>query len=253
MDYAHIYERFIQSRRRLEVQLTAYAERHHVIPKVLGGSDAADNLIRLTPEDHFFAHLLLAKIHGGRLWAPLAFMVGGSRKDYRPTESRKKYGWVKRALAKSLSGSNGYQFDHRKHELIHRDGRSWSGLQSDLAHIGLSASLGNMLLKGRIKTAKGWYLASGPTPSWQLGKSHPMYRGEVHDFVNVDGREFMGTQFDFHVSCGVSKPAASMLARGKVKVWNGWHLRGSELPKVGRASRWLRQEQNETLLGRKSI
>jgi hypothetical protein len=244
VDYQRIYAAFIADRQGKPP--SGYGERHHIFPRCLGGGDEPANLIDLTPEDHFFAHLCLAKIHGGKLWSPVAFMVGGSRKDYIPTQSRKRYGWVKRALARSKSGRGAYQFDYRRYELRHVDGREWAGLQSDMPDaLGIDRPLANMLVKGRAKSAKGWYLAGKPKPEYG-GSRHPMYRSEVHEFINVDGRSFTGTQHEFHLACGVSKPAASNLARRKVTVWNGWHLKGADLPKVGRASRWRRNASAKT-------
>ena len=37
-------------------------ERHHIIPKSIGGSDASDNLVDLTLREHFICHLLLTKM-----------------------------------------------------------------------------------------------------------------------------------------------------------------------------------------------
>jgi len=39
-----------------------YTERHHIIPKSLGGSNNADNIVSLTAREHFICHLLLIKI-----------------------------------------------------------------------------------------------------------------------------------------------------------------------------------------------
>lgn len=222
MDYARIYRDFIADRRQQELGLKGYVERHHILPRSLGGSDEAENLIRLTPEDHFFAHLLLAKIHGGTMWAPVAFMVGGSRKDYKPTRSRKKYGWVRRALSKSLRGVGCPHHDRAVHSLRHVDGREWRGLQMEMVGLGLSKPLANMLVKGRINTAKGWYLAKHDSPPTTCGSSHPMYRPETYRFRHKDGREMVGTQFDLHTRMGVSKSGACRLARGKAKSWAGW-------------------------------
>lgn len=76
MNYQRIYTAFIADRRVNEqtVQLLDMTERHHILPRTLGGDDSPGNLIRLTPEDHFFAHLLLAKIHGGKMWYALRSM-----------------------------------------------------------------------------------------------------------------------------------------------------------------------------------
>lgn len=44
-------------------------EDHHISPKSHGGTDAKNNLARLTPREHFIAHLLLYKIHKDRSMA----------------------------------------------------------------------------------------------------------------------------------------------------------------------------------------
>ena len=36
--------------------------KHHIIPKSLGGSDDACNLVSLTAREHFVCHLLLTKM-----------------------------------------------------------------------------------------------------------------------------------------------------------------------------------------------
>lgn len=38
-----------------------YTEKHHIIPRSMGGSDHSDNLILLTGREHFIAHVLLWK------------------------------------------------------------------------------------------------------------------------------------------------------------------------------------------------
>lgn len=45
-----------------EVLHNQYMERHHVIPKSIGGSDTADNLVSLTAKEHFVCHHLLTKM-----------------------------------------------------------------------------------------------------------------------------------------------------------------------------------------------
>jgi hypothetical protein len=57
------YQRFIGSLRGQSVD--GYAEVHHIVPRSLGGSDDADNLIRLTARQHFIAHWMLARALGG--------------------------------------------------------------------------------------------------------------------------------------------------------------------------------------------
>lgn len=57
------YTRFIGSLRGQSVD--GYAEVHHIVPRSLGGSDDADNLIRLTARQHYVAHWILARALGG--------------------------------------------------------------------------------------------------------------------------------------------------------------------------------------------
>lgn len=110
MNYQKIYTAFIADRRTTEdaaVLLSSYLEKHHIVPRSLGGDDTPGNLIRLTPEDHFFAHLLLAKIHGGKLWYALRSMYGdpGGRRGQSEgylRRRRKAYACSRKGFAQVL-------------------------------------------------------------------------------------------------------------------------------------------------------
>ena len=39
-----------------------YVEKHHIIPKSLGGQNSKDNIVSLTAKEHFICHLLLVKM-----------------------------------------------------------------------------------------------------------------------------------------------------------------------------------------------
>jgi 5-methylcytosine-specific restriction endonuclease McrA len=41
-------------------------ERHHIKPRSLGGADTSDNLVDLTPREHFICHWLLVKMTTGK-------------------------------------------------------------------------------------------------------------------------------------------------------------------------------------------
>jgi hypothetical protein len=61
--YSDCYWRLINA---AKVQVVVgYSERHHIIPKSLGGTNAKDNLVRLTAKQHFVAHHLLMKMTSG--------------------------------------------------------------------------------------------------------------------------------------------------------------------------------------------
>lgn len=42
-----------------------YSERHHIVPRCLGGGDEEENLIYLSARCHFIAHAMLTRIHPG--------------------------------------------------------------------------------------------------------------------------------------------------------------------------------------------
>jgi len=61
MNYQKIYNQIIE--RAKTRQLKGYFERHHIIPKCIGGSNNKDNLVNLTAREHFLCHLLLCEIY----------------------------------------------------------------------------------------------------------------------------------------------------------------------------------------------
>jgi hypothetical protein len=61
MNYQRIHDAIIdRARNRI---LTGYVEKHHVIPRCLGGLDEIENLVELTAREHFIVHKLLCEIY----------------------------------------------------------------------------------------------------------------------------------------------------------------------------------------------
>lgn len=61
MNYLRIHD-FIIDRAQNRI-IEGYVERHHIIPKCLGGSNSKDNIVRLTGKEHYIIHLLLLHIY----------------------------------------------------------------------------------------------------------------------------------------------------------------------------------------------
>lgn len=74
MNHQYIYDCLIQKRQREPA--TGYTERHHILPRSMGGSDDPSNLVVLTGREHWIAHLLLWKIHRNRQTAFACRMMG---------------------------------------------------------------------------------------------------------------------------------------------------------------------------------
>jgi hypothetical protein len=79
MNYFLAYQRLI-AKAKARVCPEGYVERHHILPKALGGTDDSSNLVALTAKEHFVAHVLLAKIHGGIMWQAVIVMKGGKNR-----------------------------------------------------------------------------------------------------------------------------------------------------------------------------
>lgn len=58
--YTNIYFNIIN--RAKSMPRDGYTENHHIIPRSLGGSNDADNLVKLSAREHFLAHRLLCKM-----------------------------------------------------------------------------------------------------------------------------------------------------------------------------------------------
>jgi hypothetical protein len=61
MDYQKIYNQIITQ--ALNRDLKGYSEKHHIIPKCMGGLNTPENLIKLTAREHFLCHRLLCEIY----------------------------------------------------------------------------------------------------------------------------------------------------------------------------------------------
>ena len=85
--WASCYSRLID--RAQKTELAGYVEKHHIIPKSMGGSDSVDNIVNLTAREHLVAHKLLVRMANTKeirrkalagLWAMAALRNGKNRK-----------------------------------------------------------------------------------------------------------------------------------------------------------------------------
>ena len=102
MDYQLHYNRLIE--RAKTRQLDCYVERHHIIPRCMGGNNSKENLAELTPEEHFLAHQLLAKIYPKNKGLNKAVYMMTVSSKFNP-RNNKAYGWIKRNYIKSSKDS----------------------------------------------------------------------------------------------------------------------------------------------------
>jgi 5-methylcytosine-specific restriction endonuclease McrA len=71
--YTNVYNSIIERAKSRELPKEIYTEKHHIIPKSLGGSNSKNNLVNLTAREHRLCHLLLPKMtmseeHTKKMW-----------------------------------------------------------------------------------------------------------------------------------------------------------------------------------------
>lgn len=98
MNYQKIYGQIIE--RAKTRKLEGYKEKHHVIPKCLGGSNKKENLVELTAREHFLCHKLLCEIYPENeklLWALWLMAIGKqkSKKTEPYKVSSRDYEYIK--------------------------------------------------------------------------------------------------------------------------------------------------------------
>jgi hypothetical protein len=74
MDWSRHYDALMARARGRD--LVGYSERHHILPKCMGGTNAKGNLVRLTAKEHFIAHKMLVRMNPEvrGLWLALVAM-----------------------------------------------------------------------------------------------------------------------------------------------------------------------------------
>jgi len=112
MNYQKIYDDLIQRARIREI--TGVNERHHIIPDhffinrsrkgrpgwLIGDPNDKNNIVCLTPEEHYVAHQLLVKIYPGvkSLIFALVHLSGKGK-----IHNNKMYGWIRRRSGQIMS------------------------------------------------------------------------------------------------------------------------------------------------------
>ena len=96
MNYFVHYQRLID-RARVRT-LNGYIERHHVLPKCMGGDNSSNNLVNLTAEEHYVAHQFLVK-----MYPSVGGLVTAAVRMAKQCTGNKAYGWLRRRHAERVS------------------------------------------------------------------------------------------------------------------------------------------------------
>jgi hypothetical protein len=95
----------IVAKAAVRVNPEGYYEKHHIVPKSLGGTNDDFNLVNLTPKEHFICHRLLVKMTEGKAKKSMAFSIWqmSSRRNKVSKNKHKPTARVYEMLKKQLS------------------------------------------------------------------------------------------------------------------------------------------------------
>jgi hypothetical protein len=98
--YKKWYDSIVNHARNRTIE--GYAERHHIVPRSLGGTNDATNLVKLTAREHFICHLLLTKFTTGYDKKLMNFALGKFIQN-SPLQQRIFNSWEYSKIRESIS------------------------------------------------------------------------------------------------------------------------------------------------------
>lgn len=256
MDYTKIYNDLITSRSKLIRDV--YLEKHHILPRSLGGNDNRENIIKLTPKEHYFAHLLLAKIHGGKMYAALRFMSEPNSKSAKGfIVSSRSYDRARRLYVEyckvSRSGKLNGNFKKKWSESAReKSSKRMKGKYGDdknpmfgkklteehkskISQAVLGKRKGvSFSDKHKENISKSLAEYHSNNQHWAVGYKHKKETinkmklsaqdKTVYNFINPVLGEFTGTRTEFKEKYEYNESGLSLLVNRKVKSHKGWRL-----------------------------
>lgn len=88
--YTRCYEQIVERAQLRILSADTYVERHHIIPRSIGGNNSKSNLAVLTAREHFICHWLLIKmlspgIERSKMFRALSLMKAKTKDQHRYT------------------------------------------------------------------------------------------------------------------------------------------------------------------------
>jgi len=232
-----------------EVNFDLTLERHHILPKALGGGDEGGNIVILPAQQHFKAHELLSKIHGGPMWYAFWWMCNTmrskgvdinaeeyqiARKEFTSmligNQYAKGYKHTPETRAKiSLAnkGSNNHNFGKfgANNSVFGYKHTPENKAKISIANKGLKRSPDTIAKIVKARTGKKHKPESIEVMRKNnAGTGNPRYDHVIYTFKHKDGRTFTGTRYDFKREFNLNQGNLCNVVNGKNKTIKGWYL-----------------------------
>ena len=104
MNYSSIYNNLIQHRKNCELPEHEAHEVHHIVPVAHGGTNKKENLVKLTPREHYIAHRLLYKIYKDKSMLYALWIMSHTRDGIKI--SSRTYQRLKEDFSSANTGKN---------------------------------------------------------------------------------------------------------------------------------------------------
>lgn len=231
MNYSFIYQQLCKSRKSRGLnknKLKGYFEKHHILPRCLGGSDKRDNLVLLTAKEHFLAHKLLTKIYPNNrkiLYALSAFSMNNT---YQQRFTGRRFQEAKMAFIEAHTGREVSKETRKKQsksaknrppiseetrqKLIQRN-KGWERTEETRKKISKTHKGKTLTLEHREAVSKS-----------MEGKRARGAKKEVYHWFNIEtGEEQISIMADFRVNFPSCQPnCIHHLVTGKRNIHKGW-------------------------------
>lgn len=149
MNYLRIYNEIVNRAKVRELQ--GYSEKHHIIPRCMGGGNGKENLVKLTAREHYICHKILTKIYPNNIKIAFAFIAmcnkRNSNQEVRYTPSSREYEQAKRHYGDLMKGEGNHMYGK---EGFWKDKSLLSTHRSSIS----IALLGNKNSKGKQRSAE---------------------------------------------------------------------------------------------------
>ena len=136
--------------------ISGYVEKHHILPRSLGGNNDASNIVNLSAREHFVCHLLLTKITTGEDQIKMQHAVGkfaqvapGQRRIFTSWEYKK----IRESISKARTGKKHSTDAIQKMSAARKGKTPWNKGLTSIVHSEESNAKRSATMTGKKKPA----------------------------------------------------------------------------------------------------
>lgn len=179
MNYQRIYNQIIE--RAKTRQIEGYVEKHHIIPKCLGGNNNKNNLVKLTAREHFVCHLLLTEIYPNESKLKQALWLMSIGKHKVNINSR-LYNRLKLEFQKTMTNNSNMLGKKHSEETKLKMSKSQSGkIRTNETKQRMSEAA-----KGKIKTTEWRQNISKSHPTKKPLIQYDLQGNKINEFMSIN-------------------------------------------------------------------